>query len=105
MPWVNGARLTGYIGLEEADTVWIPEMTQTLCVALSGSGATYGEEFSEGEREGLRCLRDGDGKIVAAERADWCSATDAACSPPDADAFRLEGEFAASAVKVLDSCP
>jgi hypothetical protein len=104
MPWINNATLTGYIEIEEADTVWIPEMTQTLCVALSGSGSTYGEDFVEGDREGLRCRRE-NGKIVAAEKADWCSATDSACAAPDADAFRLEGQFAASAIKVLDACP
>lgn len=104
MPWVNGATLTGYIEIEEADQVWIPEMTMTLCVALSGSAATYGEDFEEGNRKGLRCARE-NGQIKAAEKADWCSATDSACSPPEADAFRLEGQFAASAVKVLDACP
>lgn len=105
MQWTNGAKLTGYIELEESDDVWIPEMTQTLCVALSGSAMTYGEDFSEGGREGKRCARDANGKILAGEKADWCSATNAACSPPEADAFRLEGSFAASAVKVLPSCP
>ncbi len=105
MQWVNGARLTGYIELEESDDVWIPEMTQTLCVALSGSALTYGEDFKEGGREGKRCARDDSGKIKAAEKADWCAASNTACSQPEADAFRLEGKFAASAVKVLASCP
>ncbi len=105
MPWTNAATLTGYIEIEEADQVWIPEMAMTLCVALSGSSGTYGEDFEEGDREGLRCSRDGDGKIEAAQEADWCSDTNEACSRPEADAFRLEGEFAASAVKILDACP
>ncbi len=105
MQWINGAKLTGYIELEEADDVWIPEMEQTLCVALSGSPLTYGEDFEEADRKGKRCLRDESGNIKAAEKADWCSATNTACSPPEANAFLLEGMFAASAVKVLPSCP
>lgn len=105
MPWVNDATLTGFIKIEEADEVWIPEMKMTLCVALSGSATTYGEAFSEGGREGSRCKRESTGQIMAAEKADWCADTDTACSPPEADAFRLEGQFAASAVKVLPTCP
>ena len=105
MQWVNGAALTGYITIEEAEKVWIPEMTQTLCVALSGSAGTYGEDFEEGDHKGKRCKRDADGKILAAEHADWCSSTNAICAPPEADAFRLEGNFAASAVQILDTCP
>jgi hypothetical protein len=105
MQWVNGAKLTGYIELEEADRVWIPDMEQTLCVALSGSSITYGEDFNEGGRKGKRCIREDDGSIKAKEKADWCSSTNASCSAPDADAFQLAGEFAASAVKVLPACP
>lgn len=102
--WISGANLTGYIQIDEADEVWIPEMTQTLCVALSGSAITYGEDFEDGDRKGKRCLRE-NGVIKAAEKADWCASTNAACSPPEADSFRLEGTFAASAVKILDTCP
>jgi len=102
--WIPAAGLTGHILVEEADTVWIPEMAQTLCVALSGSAATYGEDFVDGDKEGKRCKRVG-GQILAAERADWCSATNSACSPPQADSFRFEGAFAASAVEIRDNCP
>lgn len=103
--WIHGARVAGYIDVEESETVWIPEMQMTLCVALSGSATTYGEDFEDELHKGKRCARDEGGKIRAAERADWCSATNAACQPPQADAFRFEGAFAASAVKVLAACP
>jgi hypothetical protein len=102
--WTTGATITGFIAVEEADDVWIPEMTQTLCVALSGSAQTYGEDFVDGDREGRRCRRE-NGRILAREKADWCSASNSACSPPEADSFHLEGTFAASAVKILDACP
>ncbi len=103
MPWLNGAKLTGYITAEEADAVWIPEMSQSLCVALSGDANTYGEP--DAVRGGNKCKRDANNRILATDKADWCSSTNAACSPPDADSFRLEGMFAASAVKINDSCP
>lgn len=112
MQWLNGARLTGYITAEEADAVWIPEMQQSLCVALSGDGTKYGEP--DETRGGTKCKRDSNGRLAATEKADWCSSTNAACDPcpadqtcatEAADSFRLEGMFAASAVKLNETCP
>lgn len=104
MQWKNGARLTAYITAEEADQVWIPQLQQTFCVTLSGDALEYGEAFEEGGLSGKRCKRDASGRIMAEARADWCSATGQACAAPGADAFRLEGRFAASAVLVRDDC-
>ncbi len=104
MQWLNGARLTAYITGEEADRVWIPQLQQTLCVALSGDAQTYGQAFVQGTVSGKRCARDMSGRILALDKADWCSSTSAACSPPDADAFRLEAGFAASAVLIRSDC-
>jgi len=114
MPWLNGAKLAGFITAEEAEAVWIPEMNQSLCVALSGDGNKYGEkDTARGDGTGLKCKRDVNGRIAATEKADWCASTNAACNPcpkdsvcdSAADSFRLEGMFAASAAKIKDSCP
>jgi hypothetical protein len=103
MQWKNGAKLTGYIGIEEADKVWITTMKQSLCVAISGESSKYVDPATG------KCKRDGANKILATEKADWCSkdvaaTPDQACSPPVADAFRLEGQFAANGVKITGTC-
>lgn len=105
MQWKNGAKLSAFITIEEAERVWIPDLGQTLCVALGGDIIKYSEQFEENGRKGRRCKRDEEGRILVREKADWCSSTKAACSPPDADAFRLEGYFAASGVKITETCP
>jgi hypothetical protein len=93
--FVNGATLEGYIGLEEADTVIVDVLNQSLCVVLSGSPNTYGDGGDP-----MHCARDG-GSIRF--QGDWCSSTNAAdgCR----DAMRLAGDLAASAVELRSDCP
>lgn len=95
--FLGGGKLTGYITLEEADAVDVDLIGESLCVLLSGDSDTYGDGASTGV---VRCKREG-GEIVL--KGDWCSQTDSAggCQ----DAFRLEGEIAASAVTLRDGCP
>lgn len=82
--------LDGFITLEEADTVVVSAIHQSLCVILSGDATQYGDGAAE-----AKCKRDAGGKIVF--QGDWCAASnDAACK----DAVKLQAKFAASAVKV-----
>lgn len=93
--FVNGATLTGYITIEEADAVMVDLLGQSLCVLLSGDPETYGDGNSP-----KKCKRT-DGKIDL--EGDWCSTTDSAggCK----DAFKLEAALAASSVKFRSDCP
>ena len=92
--YINGATLDGYITLEEADEVLVPQLNQTLCVLLSGDSA----EFGEGDKP-IKCKRDG-GTIVF--EGDWCSTDNAAggCK----DAVELRARLAAAAVELRDDC-
>ena len=94
----NGGELDGYITLEEADTVIVSTLGQSLCVLLSGDPGQYGQGADP-----QVCKRDGNGKILLT--GDTCSTTypspDAGC----ADSFKLGAKFAASAVKINTTCP
>jgi len=96
--FLNGAKLEGYIELEEADTVEVDTIGQTLCVLLSGNATMYGEPDPDGP---TTCKRDPDTKEILFE-GDWCSTTDSAggCK----DAVRLLAGLAASAVSLRDDC-
>jgi len=92
----TAASLEGYITIEDADAVVVDQLSQSLCVLLSGDVATYGDGGDPIER----CARDTNGDIVLT--GDWCSTTNSAggCQ----DAFRLEATVASSAVTVRDNC-
>jgi len=93
--FVAGAKLEGYITLEEADTVLIAQLSNSsLCRLISGE-------------TGTTCSRDANNKIVF--QGDWCAGTaegdpgkpaDATC----ADAVKLSAGFAASGVKLRSDC-
>lgn len=85
----SDGKLDGYITLEQADTVIVDAVGQSLCVILSGDAATYGN----GATPSL-CKRDAAMKITF--KGDWCDATDDnTCK----DSARLTANFSASAVK------
>jgi hypothetical protein len=89
--WTTAGSLGGYITLEEADQVPIPQLGgKTLCVMLTGS--TPGTD-------GLHCKRDANNKIMFT--GDFCSTTKmpGGCG----DAYWMAATFAASAVKVDDA--
>jgi hypothetical protein len=94
----NAGTLDGYITLEDADSVPIESLAQSLCVLLSGNAAMYGTGMKPNT-----CKRDMDGKIVY--QGDWCSMTNAAADGTCADSVKLGAAFAASAVKVSGKCP
>jgi hypothetical protein len=96
--WTGGANLKGYITIDEADQVVIEELGSTLCVFIAGVGDWQGSDKN---------CKTSD-KWLAGERpeGDWCSSTN---TPPDGtcenDAWRLEGDFAAAAIKINGDCP
>jgi len=83
--------LEGYITLEDADSVIVDALKQSLCVLLSGDSAQYGDGGSPN-----KCKRDMNNAIIF--QGDWCDATNSAggCQ----DSMQLGAQFAASAVKV-----
>ncbi len=92
--YTNAAKLDGFITLEEADAVLVPQIGQTLCVVLSGAPETFGDTSSP-----KKCLRTA-GKINL--QGDWCSTSDNAggCQ----DAFKLTAQLAASSAKLAAGC-
>jgi hypothetical protein len=90
--FIDGGQLTARMTLEEADTIVIDTLGETLCVLLTGDAARFGD----GARPVSHCTRDASGRIVF--QGDWCDATDSAATPSCADSMRLSATFAASAV-------
>lgn len=84
--WKTAGSLGGYITLEEADTVFIKELNQSLCVVLTKTAPN------------LNCARDGAGKVAA--KGDYCSKTNKAgdCQ----DSYWLSATFAAASIKIND---
>jgi hypothetical protein len=89
----DGGKLSASIRLEDADTVDIGALNESLCVLLSGNSSMYGTQNGAGM---LVCKRDGNGHIVF--QGDWCSTTNQAGGC--ADAMRVAAGFAAQAVKI-----
>lgn len=91
--WTPGGSLKGYITIDEADQVVIDTLKSTLCVVLAG---WTGEDTCKGSA-----------KWAAGERpeGDWCAATNSAATTTCNDAYKLEGEFSASAFKITGDCP
>ena len=85
-----GGQIDAFINLEQADSVVIAPIQQTLCVVLSGDASTYGDGGVP-----AKCKRT-NGKIVIP--GDWCTATNQAATAQCNDAVRFAGAFAASGV-------
>jgi hypothetical protein len=92
--FIDGASLDGYILLDEADTVLVPQLgNASLCTLLTTDASSQVEKG--------KCKRDAGGKILL--EGDWCSTSN---KPLDCkDSFRLEGKIAASAVTIPATCP
>jgi hypothetical protein len=88
--FIAGAKLDGLITLEDADTVVIDTLHQTLCVLLSQDASTYGEKDSTGLTV---CKRTG-GMINF--QGDTCSMAGQTCT----DSVALAADFAANSVKI-----
>jgi hypothetical protein len=92
-PFLSGAALDGHLLLEDADTVTISLLQQSLCVLLSGDSTTFGD----GAKPTAHCKRTGG---VIDFKGDWCHATNAAADATCFDSVSLGANFAASAVKI-----
>lgn len=87
------ADLSGYMTLEEADSVVVSTIGQSLCVLISGDSATYGD----GGSPTIKCKRDANKAIVF--KGDWCDKTNMpAVVGTCEDSSALAGKLAASAV-------
>jgi len=95
--FTDGAKLNGYITLADADNVVIAQLSESLCVLLSGNATMYGVTSAEAGGATV-CKRDTNGNIVY--QGGWCSTTNMAASPTCADAEELKANFAASSVKI-----
>jgi hypothetical protein len=86
--WTPAATLSGFITLEDADRVPIPQLSgSTLCVLLT-------------DQTSLTCPRDANGKIIAT--GNYCSTSNGPATSTCADSFWLASTFAASAVTIGD---
>lgn len=88
--FVTGAKLDGFITLEDADGVVISTLMQSLCVLLSQNASMYGEKNSSG----ITVCKRTNGVIDF--QGDTCSMAGQTCK----DAVALSANFAASSVKI-----
>lgn len=88
--FVDGGKLEGIITLEDADTVEISTLHQTLCVLLSQNASMYGESNASGLTV---CKRTGG---VIDFQGDTCSMAGQSCK----DSVALSADFAASSIKI-----
>ncbi|MFO0589327.1 MAG: hypothetical protein U0441_17450 [Polyangiaceae bacterium] len=93
--FIDGAKLDAFMTLEDADTVPISPLKKTLCALLTGE--------DDGDPTMRHCKRDASSVITS--KGDWCSATDAPATMACADAYKVSGDFAASAVEITGDCP
>jgi hypothetical protein len=93
--WIDGGNFAAFIVLEEADTVLVPELNETLCLLIAGGPSMQG---TLGGTTMQACAR-GENNAIAAQ-GDWCSTTDAPASAGCADAMRFAGSFAASGTAI-----
>jgi len=90
--WTTAGSLGGYITLNDSDGVAVPQLSESLCVLLTGgSSVVMNGSFKS-------CMKDGSGNVMA--KGDYCSTTD---SPGGCqDSYWLAATFAASAAKIVD---
>ncbi len=94
--YLDAGSFDGFVTLEDADSVPLTAVGETLCVLLAGNPVS----FSDGATPLAHCKRGANGKILFT--GNWCAATDTAGSLSCADAVHVAGNFAASAVKILN---
>jgi hypothetical protein len=94
--FIAGGSLDGFITLEDADTVVVKAINETLCVLLSNNAPMYGTTGTGGVTV---CKRDPTTMKILYQGG-WCSMTNAAAANGCADAEQLTANFAASSVKI-----
>jgi hypothetical protein len=95
--FTDGASLDGYITLEDADTVIVSVLNESLCVLLSDA-SDAGSMPGDG---GINlCERDANGNIVF--QGNWCASTNSAATSTCFDSVTLGANFAASSVLITN---
>jgi hypothetical protein len=92
--FVDGASVSGFFVLEEADTVDVAMLGESLCVLLSGDAQSFGDGGTPIER----CKRDASGNILF--KGDWCEATNGKATPGCEDSLRFSAQFAAQGATI-----
>jgi hypothetical protein len=93
--YIDGAYLSAYILLSEADTLPVQAISETLCVLLSGNATTYGQPGPTGL---VVCKKSANGQILF--QGDWCSTTNSPATSACADSVQVFASFAASGVTI-----
>jgi hypothetical protein len=93
--FVTGAQVNAFVSLEEADTVVVSALNETLCVLLSQDPVKYGMKNSQGLTV---CTRDAAGKIIF--KGDWCAGTNQPAAGSCTDAAQVAATFAAQGVVI-----
>ncbi len=96
--WNNGGSFNAYITVAEADTVDVADLGESLCVLLSGDPGTWKGTDAKHTCKGSDQYKS-TGKLPV---GDWCSTTNSAATASCQDAWHLETQFAASAMKIND---
>jgi hypothetical protein len=91
----NGGELDGFLTLEDADAVEVTGFRMSLCAAISGDIAKWGDSGMPINR----CKRTNG---VIDLHGDWCSATNAPADEGCFDSMKFRASFAASAVPIKD---
>jgi hypothetical protein len=99
--FVDAGNLDGYVTLEDADAVLVPELgNASLCTLIAGGDFT--------DQATKKCTRDANDKILF--EGDWCAgamegdAGEAASPSCPGDAVQLKASFSASGATLSDSC-
>jgi len=98
--FIDGGNLDGFVTLEEADEVLVPELgNASLCALIAGA------EFTD--QTSKKCLRDGTDAITF--EGDWCAGAmegdpGGAATGTCFDAVRLQATFAASGATLAATC-
>jgi len=93
--FIDGGSLDGFITLEQADTVIISALGQSLCALLAGGASSMDTMTGTA---GLVCKRDANNNIVF--QGSWCEATNAPATATCFDSVQLTGKFAASSILI-----
>ncbi len=94
--WTTGGNLRGYITVEEAEAVYIDDLSVSLCAQIAGKDW-------KGKPEG-KCSETAAWQAGERPDGDWCAATNSPATASCKDAWELQGGFAASAIKINGDC-
>jgi hypothetical protein len=99
--FIDGASVNGFMTLEQADSVIIGTLSESLCALLAGGNAATTYTSTPAGSTDLLCTRDSSNNIVFP--GTWCSTTNAAASASTCDdSMQLTANFAASSVTITD---